>query len=62
MIRIIVKVVGLAPEGAHMDTIYKTFDIDAPALEKYLSESGAYRGVTVVGAEPLPAPPGKERK
>jgi hypothetical protein len=51
MIRIIAREVNTCPDGAVVDTQYRTFIYDLPELEEYLRQVGAYRCRAVIGVE-----------
>ena len=53
MIRIICKEVYGSPEGASIGTTYRTFDVEAAELERFLLERPGYVMRSVVGAEVL---------
>jgi len=54
MVRLIVREAQTIPDGACVGNTYRTFDIDAPELEKAIGGSrDAYTVVTVIGAEVL---------
>ena len=54
MIRIIVKSVGVCPDGAVVGVAYRTFDIDAQRLEEFLRAHGScYETHSIVGGELL---------
>src|ERR1039458_8901724 len=54
MIRIIVKTVGIAPDGSHIEPSYKTVDINNLELEIALAPASSWCSPSVIGAEVLP--------
>lgn len=57
MLRLIVQhtdTSNMTPHGGTHVTMFKTFDIDLPELERLLRENGQYYQHQVVGAEVLP--------
>ena len=53
MIRFVVRGKYINP-GGDCEGDIKTFDVDLPELERYLSESGSYGSREVIGAEVIP--------
>lgn len=53
MIRIYVKIIGTCPEGSITGCQYKSFDVEADKLEKFLKDCHGYESKSVVGAEVL---------
>lgn len=49
MIRIIVKCTYSCPEGAVTGTKYRTFDVEAEELEKFLQSVNGYEYRSVIG-------------
>jgi hypothetical protein len=63
MIRITVRV-NDGSDRAHLNlegqSFWKSFDIEAPEVEKYIAEAnGSYSSASVVGVEILPEPEAK---
>jgi hypothetical protein len=62
VIRIIVKVDRLGPEGQALSPLYRTVDIRSPQLEAALKPPSSYSECGVVGAEIITDSAGAEPK
>jgi len=52
MVRLIIRISSVCPvEGATEEHTYKTFDVELPEVEEFLSEKMYYGSRTLVGAE-----------